>query len=622
MYTIESPERKLKLCALPTCKGKRYDLVHKFPMNNERAQQWIDIIDLPELKKLPIDQVRKRFFICSKHFRPQDYKNCESRSLNTTAYPRLLLKLTDEEATEPCPQSVSVEEFQVQECDFGVQETTIHLTESNTHITTTEKTSPKPIEYILCASANDQPVLLRRNQNIEAEIVIQKPFRIQAPTVLPTPPPAPKPIIVKTSLKPANAIISTPQPDSKNLSKEIILKRNANYTIESVRKKIILNESNAPKTYPQKVSVPPEEKNRGVIVIHHNELPNPLQVCSFWLRDHCRCTNCFGDTLQRKINLAHIPLDVEPTHSKTENNLLRITWSDGHKSSYDVLELNERLNSKFKLCPIKHIPWSAADMLGSDYASVTLNDYLCNEEIAKAVVASLVKFGCAFIRNVPANLQSTEIAIRRLFPIQKTLFGEMWSFSDNKAHNDIAYTNEALLAHTDNTYFTDAAGLKILHCTSRDGSGGESFLVDGFNVLKRLREQNQEAYEYLSKTSITSEYIEDGYHFKHSAPAIIIDPKTKEPNQIRFNMNDRAPFNDILQDEMLKFYKHYRALAIEIQRGENEWHFKLEPGTVCIFDNWRILHGRTEYTGRRQMVGCYVSRSEFHSVARRYAILS
>lgn len=73
-----SPERKLKLCALPVCRGKRYDLVHKFPMNNERAQQWIDAINMPELKKIPLDKIRKKYFICTKHFRPQDYKNCES----------------------------------------------------------------------------------------------------------------------------------------------------------------------------------------------------------------------------------------------------------------------------------------------------------------------------------------------------------------------------------------------------------------------------------------------------------------------------------------------------------------------------------------------------------------
>lgn len=87
-------------------------------------------------------------------------------------------------------------------------------------------------------------------------------------------------------------------------------------------------------------------------------------------------------------------------------------------------------------------------------------------------------------------------------------------------------------------------------------------------------------------------------------------------------MNDRSFFNTLPQEQMFEFYKHYKALATEVQSLENEWRFKLDPGTVCIFDNWRLLHGRTAYTGRRQMVGCYVARSEFLSVARRYGMIS
>lgn len=195
--------------------------------------------------------------------------------------------------------------------------------------------------------------------------------------------------------------------------------------------------------------------------------------------------------------------------------------------------MNEQLKQKPESSLVTPFLWSAADIVSSDCAHVTLNDYLCNDDVAKNVVASLIKFGCAFIKNVPANLQSTEIAVRRLFPIQKTHFGEMWSFSDSKVHNDSAYTNEALPAHNDNTYFSDAAGLQVLHCVNREGVGGENFLVDGFHALKHLREKNPESFEYLSKVSIPSEYIEDGYHFKHCAPAIIIDPHTNEPNQIR-----------------------------------------------------------------------------------------
>lgn len=81
-------------------------------------------------------------------------------------------------------------------------------------------------------------------------------------------------------------------------------------------------------------------------------------------------------------------------------------------------------------------------------------------------------------------------------------------------------------------------------------------------------------------------------------------------------MNDRAPLNNIPQSEVKRFYQSYQAFAREALSPANEWQFKLNPGTVCIFDNWRLLHGRTTYTGKRQVVGCYVARNEFLSVAR------
>lgn len=199
-----------------------------------------------------------------------------------------------------------------------------------------------------------------------------------------------------------------------------------------------------------------------------------------------------------------------------------------------MLELNRQLNPDVAPSIVKQYYWSRDDINDCKYARVTFTDYLCNDDIAESVVRSLIAFGCAFITSVPAHIQSTEIAIKRLFPIQRTHFGEMWSFTDNKVHNDSAYTNEELLAHNDNTYFNDGAGLQILHCINHTGSGGENTLTDGFQALKRLKEKHPDSYEYLCKTSISSEYIEDGYHFKYCAPIIVIDPNTNEPNQIRY----------------------------------------------------------------------------------------
>lgn len=86
-------------------------------------------------------------------------------------------------------------------------------------------------------------------------------------------------------------------------------------------------------------------------------------------------------------------------------------------------------------------------------------------------------------------------------------------------------------------------------------------------------------------------------------------------------MADRAPMTTLNQNEMLSFYKALRDLSTEIKKPANEWWFKLTPGTVCLFDNWRILHGRATYTGSRCLVGCYVSRTHFTSVARNFNLI-
>lgn len=177
--------------------------------------------------------------------------------------------------------------------------------------------------------------------------------------------------------------------------------------------------------------------------------------------------------------------------------------------------------------------WSLQDIQSAPYARVTLNDYLCDDSVANRVVESIVRFGVAFIEEVPANMQGTEVAIKRLLPVQKTFFGEMWAFSDTPIHSDSAYTSEALPGHNDNTYFNDAAGLQILHCISHAGSGGDSLLIDGFRAAEDLRKKDPNAYAYLCETNIPAAYIEEGRHYKYVAPIIKLNPSNARPEQIR-----------------------------------------------------------------------------------------
>ena len=86
--------------------------------------------------------------------------------------------------------------------------------------------------------------------------------------------------------------------------------------------------------------------------------------------------------------------------------------------------------------------------------------------------------------------------------------------------------------------------------------------------------------------------------------------------QIRFNLYDRAPFKSLPQSKIRQFYRDLKILTSEFENEENRVLFKLQPGTVMIFDNWRILHGRLAYSGKRTMTGCYVARTEFLSALR------
>lgn len=269
------------------------------------------------------------------------------------------------------------------------------------------------------------------------------------------------------------------------------------------------------------------------------------------------------------------------------------------------------------------ITWNRDTILRFSYARVAMTEYLCEDAVCRKVVQSLVDYGVAFIERVPPNAMFTEIVIKRLFSVHKTLFGEVWTFADGSSnHKDSAYTATSLPAHTDNTYFNDASGLQVLHCTEYEAEGGESLLVDGFKVLENFKLKEPEAYDRLKRTQVPAEYIEKNAHHYYTAPIIRENEIDGSVEQLRFNMLDRAPMNTLPVTELRQFYSDLRKLTQEVENPANEWWQKLHPGTVMIFNNWRILHGRGSYVGKRVMSGGYVSRTEFMSVARTMGIVN
>lgn len=173
-----------------------------------------------------------------------------------------------------------------------------------------------------------------------------------------------------------------------------------------------------------------------------------------------------------------------------------------------------------------------------------------------------------------------------------------------------------LAPHNDNTYFNDASGLQVLHCITKHCTGGENFLIDGFQVAAKIKIEHPEVFNRLTTTLVPAEYIEDNCHHKYVAPIIKLHPLTNEIEQIRFNPYDRAPMNTLPKEKIRQFYSDLKLMAKEMENPDNRITFELLPGSVLIFDNYRILHGRTSFCGKRTMTGCYVQRTEYLSALR------
>lgn len=83
------------------------------------------------------------------------------------------------------------------------------------------------------------------------------------------------------------------------------------------------------------------------------------------------------------------------------------------------------------------------------------------------------------------------------------LVGGFWDFTSDLSKGDTAYTDLAIGPHTDNTYFTDPAGLQMFHLLSHeDGEGGMSGLFDGFAAAEELRLEFPAAYKILSNANV------------------------------------------------------------------------------------------------------------------------
>ncbi|KAI0711887.1 mitochondrial protein [Cerioporus squamosus] len=345
-----------------------------------------------------------------------------------------------------------------------------------------------------------------------------------------------------------------------------------------------------------------------------------------WLRDHCRCPQCFhSHTKQRLVNTFEIPPEIKPTHVESKPEGLEVQWpsSQPHKSVYPWSWLRYNSYDPPLARPEKpeKILWGSKILKSPP--TVTYEEAMASDDRGLYKWLSNVdKFGFCFISGVPATPEATEELSRRIGFIRETQYGTFWDFTSNLAKGDTAYTTLALGAHTDTTYFTDPCGLQLFHLLEHTGgTGGATLLVDGFYVASILKELHPDAYELLSSVSVPTHAAgeADALFTPNTRNTPILKHDGGELVQVRFNNDDRSVLRDLQPDQVEPWYDALRTWYKLLTSPDSEYWVQLSPGTAVVVDNHRVLHGRSAFDGKRRMCGAYIGMDEYRS---KLAVLS
>lgn len=340
-----------------------------------------------------------------------------------------------------------------------------------------------------------------------------------------------------------------------------------------------------------------------------------------WLRERCRDAASIDlRTQQRLQDPSDFDLALKVVAlSQPSAGLYRVKFSDGHEASFSAQEIL----AEAALAPNSHDcpPPRLWDGTLAELPRMRWRADPPDTELGTWLDAFLT-FGFVIFERVPAE-PGTVLKVGAMFGFtRETNFGALFNVRSTPDANDLAYTSIALDPHTDNPYRTPVPGIQLLHCLVNETRGGLSTLVDGFAVAQAVRQADPAAFGILTRMPVRFRYIDLDTELTASAPLIELDV-CGELKAVHFS--PRLDFVPLQAPERLDAY--YRARQVFDQRlraADFEIRFLLGAGDLVMFDNCRLLHGRTGFDpadGLRHLQGCYIDidgpRSLYRVLRRR-----
>lgn len=339
-----------------------------------------------------------------------------------------------------------------------------------------------------------------------------------------------------------------------------------------------------------------------------------------WLRDNCTCRQCgTTETGARALRLIDIPEDVSPERAGVEDGALTIRWRpDGHRSRYEPDWLREHFCSGESAASTRRT-WGAEII--EDLTRRACTEVRDSEEERLALVERIHRDGLALLTGVEPSREACEEAAALIGPIRSYSYEPISEIfvepeapiaaADPMAQR-LAYSGSALSLHVDESFRGTQPGLVVFQCVEADAEGGgESVLVDGFMLAEVLNERAPGAFELLSRTATTFRRHHEGFDYYTQTPVFTLDASGAV---VRFCWAEKSAAPIRAPEHLIESIYAARRALLELVHDESlQARIALRPGDLLIADNYRVMHGRTAYRGRRHLRHCHVDRDEMYS---------